>query len=258
MHWLSELYHYYNVEQADPRTNSWFFIENPLYLLSVVFGYIYFVLLCGPKYMEKRKPYSLKTAIFFYNLFQIVINAIIVYEIYVIWTTDYSLGCEPVRQNIDKHVTDIVIWILLLKTFDLLETLIFVLRKKMKQVSFLHVYHHISTVLITYYIVKYHPGGMFLMLMIINGSVHVAMYTYYLFASLGSTMENLTNIVKPYVTRIQIIQFLILLVHQSQALFPSCSVSKKAATIVVGDIILNLALFLKFYRNNYTKSSKIA
>jgi hypothetical protein len=48
------------------------------------------------------------------------------------------------------------------------------------------------------------------MLMLINGSVHVIMYTYYLLASLGSSVQSFTNIIKPYITRIQIVsQFLL-------------------------------------------------
>jgi hypothetical protein len=89
----------------DPGTNSWFFVENPLYILTLLFGYAYFVLGCGPKYMEKRKPYSLKTIIFYYNIFQILSNAIIVRRIYSIWVIDYSFGCEPVRQNLDNQVS---------------------------------------------------------------------------------------------------------------------------------------------------------
>ena len=48
--------------------------------------------------MESRKPYSLKSFIFYYNIFQIVTNAIIVYKIYMAgYGTEYTLGCEPVR-----------------------------------------------------------------------------------------------------------------------------------------------------------------
>lgn len=96
-------------------------------------------------------------------------------------------------------------WTLVLKTIDLIETGVFVLRKKFNQVSFLHVYHHISTILVTFMCAKYFPGGMFSMQMLINGSVHVVMYTYYLLASLGPSWQKVLNPVKPYITRIQIV-----------------------------------------------------
>lgn len=94
----------------------------------------------------------------------------------------------------------------MLKTIDLIETMVFVLRKKNNQISFLHVYHHISTVLVTYICTKYYPGGMLSMQMIINGSVHVIMYIYYLLASLGQSTQGLLNPIKPYITRIQIVR----------------------------------------------------
>lgn len=96
-------------------------------------------------------------------------------------------------------------WTLILKTIDLIETGVFVLRKKNNQISVLHVYHHISTVLVTFMCAKYFPGGMVSMQMIVNGSVHVIMYTYYLLASLGPSVQKSLNPFKPYITRIQIV-----------------------------------------------------
>lgn len=51
--------------------------------------------------MEKRQPYSLKSFIFYYNIFQIVSNVIIVYTM---WTAGWSsgeitFGCEPARKT---------------------------------------------------------------------------------------------------------------------------------------------------------------
>ncbi|XP_058806116.1 elongation of very long chain fatty acids protein 1-like isoform X2 [Phymastichus coffea] len=210
--------------------------------------------------MEHRKPYSLKTFIFYYNIFQIVSNAIIVYTFYTSgWATEFTLGCEPVRYTtrpIDIRMLNVTYSTLMLKTIDLVETVIFVLRKKYNQITFLHVYHHISTVLVTYICLKYFPGGMLSMQMIINGSVHVIMYTYYLLASLGSSWQNMLSLVKPYITRIQIIQFLFLVWHQAQAFSSSCPVPKFAPALICGNLLLNLALFLNFYRQSYRKRVK--
>lgn len=42
----------------------------------------------------------------------------------------------------------------LLKGFELVETIFFVLRKKDNQVSVLHVYHHISTFVLTWFFAR--------------------------------------------------------------------------------------------------------
>jgi elongation of very long chain fatty acids protein 7 len=46
----------------------------------------------------------------------------------------------------------------MIKIIDLIETIFFCLRKKAGQVSFLHVYHHISTLLFTWISCKYAGG----------------------------------------------------------------------------------------------------
>ena len=88
----------------DPRTNDWFLVSNPILIGLIIFSYLYFVLKCGPDYMEDRKPYSLKTFIYFYNIFQVIFNSYIVYNILDSgWFTDYSLHCEPVRYNYEPQ-----------------------------------------------------------------------------------------------------------------------------------------------------------
>lgn len=44
------------------------------------------------------------------------------------------------------------------KYTDLIETMIFVLRKKENQVSFLHVYHHVAIILGSTFALNYGPG----------------------------------------------------------------------------------------------------
>jgi hypothetical protein len=45
------------------------------------------------------------------------------------------------------------------KVFDLIDTVVFVLRKKPNQITFLHVFHHISMVVNGWVGVKFVPGG---------------------------------------------------------------------------------------------------
>lgn len=49
-------------------------------------------------------------------------------------------------------------WIFILKIIELSDTVIFILRKKYNQVSFLHVYHHSMTVVMVWITCKYVPG----------------------------------------------------------------------------------------------------
>lgn len=71
-------------------------------------------------------------------------------------TVDYR-STNPDAMKI-LHFTYITFW---LKLVELIETVLFVLRKKENQISKLHVYHHTSTAMLTWIMVKYIGGKYF-------------------------------------------------------------------------------------------------
>nr|CAD7398517.1 unnamed protein product [Timema cristinae] len=81
----------------------------------------------------------------------------------------------------------------------------FVLRKKNNQVTFLHVYHHVSTAGITFIGAKYFPVGSATFPILPNTLVHVLMYTYYLLALQGPEMQKKLARFKKYLTTIQLV-----------------------------------------------------
>nr|CAD7601290.1 unnamed protein product [Timema genevievae] len=243
----SDILDYETAGVADPRVKNWPLIGSPIYLLVIIALYLFFVLVAGPKFMENRRPYNLKKIIAVYNIFQVVANSYAFYGILTSgWTDKIGLGCHPVRFEDDPD----------LKMF-------FVLRKKQNQVSFLHVYHHISTIGIGYLGSKYLPGGMVTFPIMPNTLVHVLMYTYYLLALQGPDMQKKLAKFKKYLTAIQmvtfkitpikraqnmmtchvyfdtsqILQFVVLAVHASQALSPACDVHMAASLLFMPNIV---------------------
>jgi hypothetical protein len=120
--------------------------------------------------MKNRPPYDLHEVLRLYNVFQVCACTYIVFGAW--YFHDYSLltfseciqSPQPVRAD-DTHVPASLIQFhidfylfLLLRLFELIETVFFVLRKKFNQVSALHIYHHISTILITWIFLKYRGG----------------------------------------------------------------------------------------------------
>lgn len=75
-----------------------------------------------------------------------------------------------------------LLWILN-KYADLIDTVIFVLRRKFVQVSFLHVYHHVIVIYYAYMSFVETPGGFQRLSGLMNTIVHAIMYAYY-FASI--------------------------------------------------------------------------
>lgn len=73
----------------------------------------------------------------------------------------------------------------LAKMTELLDTVFFVIRKKERQITFLHMYHHTVMPMISWGATKYYPGGHGTLIGVMNSFVHIIMYTYYMFAAMG-------------------------------------------------------------------------
>jgi elongation of very long chain fatty acids protein 7 len=124
------------------------------------------------------------------------------YQLHFLWTcvgTDYSTNAVALNQLAAFQFTHLI------KIVDLIETTFFCFRKKSDQVSFLHVYHHITTMLFSWISCKYIGGGMFAFSIVINAYVHLLMYTYYLLSSFGGKIQKRAMKYKPVVTIVQLV-----------------------------------------------------
>lgn len=61
--------------------DSWLLMGSPIPLVVIFTFYLLFVLKIGPNFMKDRKAFSLKTSIFFYNLFQVFASTAIVVKV---------------------------------------------------------------------------------------------------------------------------------------------------------------------------------
>ncbi|XP_025269074.1 elongation of very long chain fatty acids protein AAEL008004-like [Camponotus floridanus] len=264
---MEQVYNNLFINSSEPLTREWPMMSSPFPLMFIIFGYLYFVLYGGPRYMKNRPPYKLKTFILLYNLIQILVNLWFVKEhIAFGWFSKYNIIClqlpTPDSSN-TYRMLNTVWWLLLLKIFDFVETCIFVLRKKQNQVSNLHVHHHISNLIFCWIFLKYFPEERVTFISLLNCAVHVIMYMYYLSSSqIGPKCQPILHFLKPFITRIQMIQFLVLIVYSLQVLNPACEIhinylyAKVIFYIFIGNLFLYLYLFYDFYKNNYTSTPK--
>ncbi|XP_076278218.1 very long chain fatty acid elongase 1-like [Lasioglossum baleicum] len=258
---LLETYDYYWNQMPDPRTNDLPFVRSPVLIPAILISYLYFVVKCGPRYMKDRKPYDLKTFVRYYNIFQVISNAYIVTRLLALGLiTEISVICSIPDYSYDPIPLQIsfIFWLALqLKLIDLVETAVFVLRKKDRQISFLHLYHHVSTVLITWLITKYIPVALAGFVMVVNSTVHVVMYTYYYFSAMGDKAPKILNTVKPLITVMQMVQFIILMLQNIITMVPSCPVPRLPAIVSIINLSINFILFYNFYRKNYPPAKKV-
>ncbi|XP_076245361.1 very long chain fatty acid elongase 1-like [Calliopsis andreniformis] len=255
---LLETYHYYTVEIADKRTNDWFLVGSPVAIILISLGYLYFVQRCGPRYMKDKPPYSFKMFIRFYDICQIVANALLVYHILDAgWYEDYFFYCVPPDYSTNPKpykIATIMWYVMLLKLIDLSETFMFVLRKKYRQITFLHLYHHVMTFVIAWLNTKYWSNGPSLTVVIVNCSIHVIMYTYYLLASFGPQIQPYLQPLKPIITFAQMVQFVVLTLYSLQSVLPYCFNYEIQGSVIAAHLSINFVLFYNFYRKSYTSN----
>lgn len=141
------------------------------------------------------------------------------------------------------------------RILELIDTLWITLRKKNRQITFLHVFHHSFVLLMTWFYIKLAPGGSSAMFPIVNGIVHSVMYTYYILSTFESIKPYLWW--KKYVTTLQLIQFIILGIHFSiAALTPGCRYPRVLSLTGLAIAGMFFTLFIAFYKETYTQKPK--
>lgn len=138
------------------------------------------------------------------------------------------------------------------KLIELLDTVFFVLRKKNRQISFLHLYHHSMMPICGWIGAKFFAGGHPTLLGVINSFIHVFMYTYYMLSAFGPHMQKYLWW-KKHLTTMQIVQFVIIFLHNIQMLFTNCNFPKPLSFLLVLNAGIFIYMFGSFYVDNYIK-----
>merc|ERR1712150_306769 len=243
-------------ENGDPRTRSWFLIESPWPIISIFLVYV-IVSIQGPKIMEQHKPVNLKNVLIVYNFFLVGMSIYMFHE-YIVSAvlSGYSLSCQPVDYSDDPlavRIANVCWWYFISKIIELLDTVFIILRKKNNQISFLHVYHHSSMLFNWWLGVRYVAGGQSLFHALNNTFVHIIMYSYYALAAMGPHMQKYLWW-KKYITKLQLIQFVALVIHTGWNLFiVDCDFPTGFNILCFTYAISLLVLFSNFYLQAYIK-----
>ncbi|XP_076860289.1 elongation of very long chain fatty acids protein 7a [Brachyhypopomus gauderio] len=249
------------IKDADPRTQDWLLMSSPLPQILIISTYIFFVTSLGPKLMENRKAFGLKKVLVVYNFGVVALSLYMCYEFVMSgWGTGYTFGCDLVDYSRSPQAMRMAstCWLYFFSKFiEMLDTVFFVLRKKNKQVTFLHVFHHSIMPFTWWFGVKFAPGGLGTFHALLNCIVHVFMYTYYGLSALGPAYEKYLWW-KKYLTTIQLIQFVMVSVHGAQYFMQDCGFQFPIFMYIIqlyGWVFF--LLFLNFWYHAYTKGKRI-
>jgi elongation of very long chain fatty acids protein 4 len=226
------------------------YTTKPCFMTMATMGYFSMIYILS-KYMKGRKAYNLKYPMLLYNNAQILLNVYMVYGLSAVVSYPNIYGINiPYTANLRYFVYIHY----LSKYFDYFDTLFIILRGKEKQqLSFLHVYHH-STIGVIWGFLLYrgHGNGTASFGCFINSIIHLIMYSHYLCTSLGYN-----NPFKKYITRTQLLQFAVCLIHSLAVIGVEEIVPKKYAVIELIYQTTMLVLFSNFYVKSYPSKNDI-
>ncbi|XP_065190515.1 very long chain fatty acid elongase 4-like [Sycon ciliatum] len=242
--------------KKDARVADWALMDSPLPTLLLTLAYLVFVRLV-PVMMEKRKAFELRTSMAVYNLAMVIFNLYMMLEFYGSTRHLSNRFCLPIDYSNDPQAVRLahVCWYYYIsKLLEFTDTVMFILRKKNGQVTFLHVYHHSTMFMLWYIGVKWVAGGLSWFGACLNCGIHVIMYLYYFLAGLGPGFRKYLWW-KKYMTTFQLTQFFICLVHGIYSFYNRCDFPFGIQIAYCIYISSHVALFGNFYKKAYLKKT---
>ncbi|CAF2064173.1 unnamed protein product [Rotaria magnacalcarata] len=245
-------------QNGDIRVKDWPLMQSVIPTVLIIVAYIFFIIF-GRKWMKNKNAFELRDFMLVYNIVKVILCIYITYEATYVWIKErYSFTCQPIdfsKSETAMKACKACWWFYIMKLVDLTDTILFVLRKKDEQITFLHVYHHITMTFCGWSGSKYVGGGQSLFVIIINSFIHVIMYGYYGLSACGPKIQKYLWW-KRYITQAQMLQFVAVIIHSIVNLRQQCNFPKifDLSFLIYGITIL--MLFANFYLQSYTIRKK--
>ncbi|XP_075236022.1 very long chain fatty acid elongase 7-like isoform X2 [Lycorma delicatula] len=245
--------------------DHWSLMESPWKILLTAVMYLAFVLNIGPRFMERRKPFKVKYFLIFYNLVMAVFSAwwVIQFLRYRSIVDGYfhkACHFNHYYKSMDPAELsgiDVLIWLYMAsKIMELTDTVIFVMRKKHSQITFLHVYHHVNMLVFTWIFVKYNRNLQIMFIALCNSTVHAVMYIYYMLSALGPSVQKYLWW-KKYLTVFQMAQFICIIIFYAWVIANGCDGSRAFSIFSLVNTASFYFLFSKFYKKSYNIKEKL-
>lgn len=123
------------------------------------------------------------------------------------WKCINSINTNDPIDNTSTGWIHLYWYAFLVRVAELIETVFFSLRKKQNQVSILHVYHHVSTIIFVWSFFKFSCEMTEIYIAVINSLIHIIMYSYYLLSTY-KVLEKYLKVFKPILTSMQLVSII--------------------------------------------------
>lgn len=236
-------------------TNPWVPVAGTVAYLTVVFGLKFLLAAVGARPVELKLAFAAHNALL--CVLSVAMLAGVVEGVWAEWSANghdvFELYCDRAqRLNTGGRLWFWVYVFYLSKFYEFVDTLFLVVRQK--PLTFLHVYHHASTVVVAY-LGLYDNASYCWIAVAQNSFVHVLMYYYYCVRGFG-----INPWWKRYLTVMQMIQFWI-----NMAGLVAFAALRYAGVLCAGtwfswaaSFTINLSfylLFQLFYNETYTAAA---
>ena len=210
----------WDVDPISPATEDFIAVKSPTFLISSLLSYIVIIGFGRTRIKRtqrkqdllKRNPSWLHFFVIIHNIFLILLSLYMCFGcILEARRNKYHVWGNQYKQN-EVGMAKIIYIFYISKIYEFVDTFIMLLKGNIKQISFLHVYHHAPISFIWWMITRKAPGGDAYFSAALNSWVHVCMYTYYLSAALLGKNKHVRQKYLwwgKYLTQLQILQFVL-------------------------------------------------
>ncbi|KAF9973024.1 hypothetical protein BGZ73_003774 [Actinomortierella ambigua] len=232
-------------------------LMNPFHVLLLVLGY-FGAIIVGMQIMKFLPRFEVKTFSLLHNFCMVSLSAYMAGGIlYQAFLAKYSLFENVVDHSSAGLPMAKMIWLFYFsKILEFIDTMIMVVKKNNRQISFLHVYHHSSIFAIWWLVTFVAPNGEAYFSAFLNSFIHVIMYGYYFLSALGIKQ---VAFVKPFITSGQLTQFCLMMCQSMWDMYSMKVLGRPGYPFFITALLFfymwtMIGLFLNFYRQNYKKA----
>lgn len=221
----------YVEKNGDPITSQWWGMGSPVGFFTIGVSIMIFCKVIGPQMMKNRKPYELDPWILIYNgnAFGAYSCAAAVATLCARWLSD-SFKChayDPHTNSLPElGIKHFAYTLVLAKLYDFFKPVLSILAGKPQDVTNLQLLHCLGALMMTWYGVKVNPGGIFILIALMEAYFSALQYGYLVMTSASIEFrmtEEKKKMYKKFIFCFRMTQSLLTVAHSLYFVFqPNC------------------------------------
>lgn len=252
------LFLWHKYETTKDKENP--FGETPWYEpVSLAVGYLAMLYL-GPLAMAGRNSFQIKEIMVAYNVYQVILNAVMVAGLWhgalndgqPLWgkVLDFGPKGHPIAFFVWMHYND--------KFVEYLDSLFFIMRRNFFLLTGLHCWHHLIMGPVWWCVIAHAAGGDAWYGSMWNSFIHVVMYAYY---ALKIVKSPIASSMQMWVTVLQLVQFCAVAAQSAYLLYREHALGIPSyptwLTILQLLVMMNMfVMFMQYFAGRYCGGKK--